>query len=279
MKTFKISRRNLFALIISVLILCLGIVIALGLKVTRTLPKPEPTATENGLNIDAKSPLNLSDRAAPITVAEAKKLVQDTKPNNAAEYISINNSGLPEAETNALKRDFDNLSQFGSFSGGKITHEFSQTAYFRLALLKHGGLNRVLAGLNFTPIDISVLLGDDFKLIGADFSGAFHEGKFNSIFRSYKGNDGKRFEINEMYLNPDNNVKLSIYIESINFDLLGYPATFQRLKNSDNKDVFDLDFNLNKRAFSISSEGLSYAEFLEVAIKIARAAEENAVWP
>ena len=160
-----------------------------------------------------------------------------------------------------------------------MTHEFAQTTYFRWALLKNRGLNNVLAKLNFMPIDISALLGEDFKLIGADYSGAFNKGKFNSIFRSYKSRSGKKVEINEMYLNPENNVRLTIYSESINFNLLGHPATFQQLTSADDKNIFDLDFNVNKRAFSISSEGLSYDEFLQLAVKIAKVAKKNSFKP
>lgn len=277
MTNFKTSRRFFFIVILSTFIIVLTIL--LWLKNHEILPKSEPTAIESSLTHDAKSPLNISEHAFPITTSEAKKLVQTENPNNGAEYISIDNSGLPLDEINTLKRDFDNLKKLGSYSGGKMTHEFAQTTYFRWALLKNGGLNHILAKLNFMPINIGTLLGEDFKLIGADYSGAFNKGKFNSIFQSYESRSGKKVEINEMYLNPDNNVRLSIYIESINFDLLGHPATFQHLTSADDKDIFDLDFNINKRAFSISSEGLSHDEFLQLAVKIAKVANKNSVKP
>lgn len=273
MTNFKTSRRFFFIVILGTFIIVLTIL--LWLKNHDTLPKPEPTAIKNSLNHDVKSPLNISGYAFPITAIEAKNLVKTINPDNGAEYISIDNSSLPIDEINSLKRNFDNLKQFGSFSGGKMTHEFAQTTYFRWALLKNGGLNHILAKLNFTPIDIGTLLGEDFKLIGADYSGAFNKGKFNSIFQSYESRSGKKVEINEMYLNPENNVRLTIYSESINFDLLSHPATFQQLTSADDKDIFDLDFNINKRAFSISSEGLSYDEFWQLAVKIVKAAEEN----
>lgn len=239
MTNFKTSRRFFFIVIFSAFII--GLTILLWLKNHDTLPKPEPTAIESSLNHDVKSPLNISGYAFPITAIEAKKLVQTGNPNSGVEYISIDNSGLPLDEINTLKRD----------------------------------LNNILAKLNFTPIDISALLGDDFKLIGADYSGVFNKGKFNSIFRSYESRSGTKVEINEMYLNPENSVRLTIYTESINFDLFGHPATFQHLTSADDKDIFDLDFNINRRTFSISSEGLSDDEFLQLAIQIAKAAEEN----
>lgn len=272
MKHFEGNYRK-FLNLISILTLLLIIV----LLFTHSAAKPKPTLIDNYLNHNAKLPLNISGYAFPITAAKAKTLVQIESPNNGVEYISIDNSGLPIDEINTLKRDFDNLKRLGSYSGGKVTHEFAQTPYFRWALLKNRGLNHILAKLNFTPIDIGALLGDNFKLIGADYSGAFNKGKFNSIFRTYESRSGKKVEINEMYLNPENNVRLTIYIESINFNLLGHPATFQQLTSADNKDIFDLDFNINRRAFSISSEGLSHDEFLQLAIKIANAAEENPI--
>lgn len=142
--------------------------------------------------------------------------------------------------------------------------------------------------MNFTPTDLAPVLGDDFKLIGADYSGSLNKGKYNSIFRYYEGKHGQRFEINELYLNPENNYSLNVYIESINFNLLGHPATLQHLQNSQvtndlksnsksvgGQDIFDLDFNVGRRVFSLSSEGISYPDFLAISSNIVRLVEHN----
>ena len=187
--------------------------------------------------------------------------------------MKVADSGLPEFEINSLKRDFENLNKYGSYSGGNITHEFTKAGDLKVALEKNNGLKNILKKLSFTPTDIEASLGNDFKLVGADYSGALNKGKFNSIFRYYENNDGKRFEINEMYLTPENNYSLHIYIESLNFYLAGHLATLQNLKSVENKEIYNLDFNVNKRVFSISSEGLNYSEFLQTSIKIADLAD------
>ena len=78
-----------------------------------------------------------------------------------------------------------------------------------------------------------------------------------------------------MYLTPANNYSLNVYKESINFDLAGHPATLQSLKNAENKEIYNLDFNVNRRVFSISSEGFNYSDFLQTSMAIAHAAEKE----
>ena len=212
--------------------------------------------------------------ALTITTNDAENLVQSSdNVDSNIKYMKVADSGLPEFEINSLKRDFENLNKYGSYSGGNITHEFTKAGDLKVALEKNNGLKNILKKLSFTPTDIEASLGNDFKLVGADYSGALNKGKFNSIFRYYENNDGKRFEINEMYLTSENNYSIHIYIESLNFYLAGHLATLQNLKSVENKEIYNLDFNVNKRVFSISSEGFNYSEFLQTSIKIADLAD------
>ena len=214
--------------------------------------------------------------ALPITTNDAENLVQSSdNVDSNVKYMKVADSGLPEFEINSLKRDFENLNKYGSYSGGKITHEFTKAGDLKVALKKNNGLKNILKKLSFTPTDIKASLGNEFRLVGADYSGALNKGKFNSIFRYYENNNGKRFEINEIYLTPENNYSLHIYIESLNFYLAGHLATLQNLKSVENKDIYNLDFNVNKRVFSISSEGFNYSEFLQTSMKIADLAKKN----
>ena len=214
--------------------------------------------------------------ALPITTNDAENLVQSSdNVDSNVKYMKVADSGLPEFEINSLKRDFENLNKYGSYSGGKITHEFTKAGDLKVALKKNNGLKNILKKLSFTPTDIKASLGNEFRLVGADYSGALNKGKFNSIFRYYENNNGKRFEINEIYLTPENNYSLHIYIESLNFYLAGHLATLQNLKSVENKEIYNLDFNVNKRVFSISSEGFNYSEFLQTSMKIADLAEKN----
>ena len=213
-------------------------------------------------------------KAAPINSAEAEELFEAAnRMNSQIHYVGIEESGLPSSELAKLKQNFANLNSKGSYSGGRITHEFVNTTAFKMALVKNGGLSNILAKLNFVPTDMGKILGENFKLVGAEYSGALNKGKFNSIFRSYEGPHGKRLEVNELYLTPDNNYSLEVYKESINFNLQGHLATLQHLKNAD-KDIYDLDFNVNKRVFSISAEGFSYSEFIDIGVEIAELASQ-----
>ncbi|WP_201538766.1 hypothetical protein [Psychrobacter immobilis] len=238
--------------------------------------KPGSALQNETLKPNASLATKDSSKAMPIDSIDAEKLVQSLNSmGNDIKYLGVAESGLPPFEIDNLMQDYDNLNRYGSYSGGKITNEFARTNDFKDALKKNGGLENILKKLNFTPTDIGVLLGNGFNLVGADYSGAFNEGKFNSIFRSYESNSGKRFEINEMYLTPENNYSLNVYTESINFYLAGHPATLQSLKGADNKEIYNIDFAVNKRLFSISSEGFTYSEFLQTSIKIANSAEKN----
>lgn len=250
---------------------------------TNTIPKNEAiavSATANSYvqnNQPSSSPKNpISTKAVRINAIDAEKLVTMVgSSENGVKYMSIEESGLPPDEISNLKKDYDNLNKYGSYSGGEITHEFTKANDFKEALRKNGNLENVKNKLNFTPTDVNSILGGNFKLMGADYSGSLSEGKFNSLFRYYEDGTGKRFEINEMYLTPANNYSLNVYKESINFDLVGHPATLQSLKNAENKEIYNLDFNVNRRVFSISSEGFNYSDFLQTSMAIAHAAEKE----
>lgn len=193
--------------------------------------------------------------------------------SSRVEYVNLADSGLPPDEIEKLTQDFSNLKTYGSYSKGKITHEFANTEQFKVALKRHGSFENVVKHLNFVPTDVSAILGKNFQLIGADYSGAFNKGKYNSVFRSYQNRLGQRFEINEMLLNDENNGKLTVYNEALNFDVIGHPATLQKLKGvkeQGREAIYDLDFNVGNRVFSISAEGLTYQEFITVAHNIAR---------
>ena len=61
--------------------------------------------------------------------------------------MKVADSGLPEFEINSLKRDFENLNKYGSYSGGNITHEFTKAGDLKVALEKNNGLKNILKKL------------------------------------------------------------------------------------------------------------------------------------
>lgn len=118
--------------------------------------------------------------AVPITTNDAENLVQSSDNiDSNVKYMKVADSGLPEFEINSLKWDFENLNKYGSYSGGNIIHEFTKAGDLKVALEKNNGLKNILKKLSFTPTDIEASLGNDFKLIGADYSGALNKGIVN----------------------------------------------------------------------------------------------------
>lgn len=73
--------------------------------------------------------------------------------------MNLADSGLPPDEIEKLTQDFSNLKTYGSYSKGKITHEFANTEQFRAALKRHGSFENVVKHLNFVPTDVSAILG------------------------------------------------------------------------------------------------------------------------
>ncbi|WP_394260743.1 hypothetical protein [Moraxella boevrei] len=213
---------------------------------------------------------NVAVDAYPINQIDAKKLIQSIHNQSVVNYLSVNDSGLPPFEIDKLKQDYKNLREYGSYSGGKITHEFRLSDDVKVALWRNGGWEKILKNLNFVPTDMGQILGNDFVLKGGDYAGALHDNKFNSVFRYYENSKGARFEMNEMYLAPQNNYSLDVYEESINFYVSGYPATLETLKNAENKTIYNLDLNTNDRVFSITTEDVRYSELLQVAEHIVK---------
>lgn len=231
-------------------------------------------APQKSENPPIQTNANISN-AVPIKANDVENLITSLKnPNPNLVYVSLAKSELPPAEIQDLTQRSENLQKSGSLSGGKITHEFSQTDSFKKELIKQGTLEAIVKKLNFSPTDINAVLGDGFKLVGAGYSGAFNNGKYNSIFRTYQNSTNKRFEINEMYVPLNGDTTLVTYHELINFNLNGYPATFQKLKTADNQAIYDLDVNVKNRSFSVSSAGFSETEFLQTCAKIVSFAEQ-----
>lgn len=262
------------------LIVVLLIIIILYFKPEIKVKNTEAQNLESKVNEDRRFNKNIADfkkpnskklrennlgQTPPTEHINPEKLFQDINSSETSiNYVKIDESGLPPFEIESLKQDYENLNRYGSYSGGVITNEFTKSADFKKALEKNGGIDNILNKLNFVPVDIENILGNNFKLIGADYSGALNKGKFNSIFRYYESDDKRKLEINEMYLNPENNYSIDIYQESINFYLSGIPATLQSLKGNKNQEIYSLDFTIKNRVFSISGEGFGYSDFLKI---------------
>ncbi|CAM0818868.1 Uncharacterised protein [Acinetobacter baumannii] len=168
-------------------------------------------------------------------------------------YTKLSESKLNKAQRDALAKEFDNLNRYGSFSGGKITNEFSNLDKKRAALKEE-------KALDFKPTNTDSLV-PDLKLSGKWYSGAINEGKYNSLYRLYENQDGStKFEITEMYLNPNNSAIVEVFQESLNHNVNNVPMTIETLRTENGKDIYNVHFNYNDRYYSLSTENMTRAQ-------------------
>lgn len=167
-------------------------------------------------------------------------------------YITLAESNLPKNQKEILAKEFDNLNRYGSFSGGKVTHEFAHLDKKRAALKEE-------KPLDFEPTNTDNIL-PDMDLTGKWYSGAINEGKYNSLYRLYESRDDKKFEITEMYLNPNNSSIVEVYKESLNYNINNIPMTLETLKTDNGNDIYNVHFNYKDRYYSLSTENLSRAQ-------------------
>ncbi|ENX6466716.1 TPA: hypothetical protein ACXI7T_003823, partial [Acinetobacter nosocomialis] len=165
-------------------------------------------------------------------------------------YTKLSESKLNKEQKENLAKSFDNLNRYGSFSGGKITNEFSHLDKKRAALKEE-------KPLDFKPTNMDTLV-PDLSLSGKWYSGAVNEGKYNSLYRLYESQDGStKFEVTEMYLNPNNSAIVEVFQESLNHNVNNVPMTIETLKTESGKDIYNVHFNYNNRYYSLSTENMN----------------------
>lgn len=60
-------------------------------------------------------------KAVKINAIDAEKLIDMVNSsNNGVNYLSVDESGLPPDEISNLKKDYDNLNKYGSYSGVRL---------------------------------------------------------------------------------------------------------------------------------------------------------------
>ena len=192
-----------------------------------------------------------------------KKELDNLIPTEYINYIYIDESQIPDDIKLELKERSINLKSYGSFSKGKITHEFINTPYYKNRFQELGGYEKIKEKLSFQPTDLKAIL-NDYELIGGDYSGTYTENKgFNSVFRSYQNNNSS-IEINEIQLNK-NSDKIIFFKENINNYINNSPATIERI---DNGNIYNISWISQDRLYNMSSKGLSEGQASSIAQKI-----------
>lgn len=180
---------------------------------------------------------------------EDLKALREKYPDGVI-YKKLSESKLTKEQKADLAKDFDNLNRYGSFSGGKITNEFSHLDKKRAALKDE-------KPLDFKPTNTDILV-PDLNLSGKWYSGSINEGKYNSLYRLYENQDSStKFEITEMYLNPNNSSIVEVFQESLNHNVNNVPMTIETLQSESGKDIYNVHFNYKDRYYSLSTENMN----------------------
>ncbi|ENW81283.1 hypothetical protein F909_02574 [Acinetobacter sp. ANC 3929] len=189
-----------------------------------------------------------SDGSSILAFDSDLKSLREKYPDGVM-YTKLSESKLSKVQKEALAKDFDNLNRYGSFSGGKVTNEFSHLDKKRAALKED-------KPLDFKPTNTDLLV-KNMELTGKWYSGAINDGKYNSLYRLYESQDGRKFEITEMYLNPDNSSIIEVFEESLNYNVNNVPMTIETLKSENGKELYNVHFNHNNRYYSMSTENFN----------------------
>lgn len=177
-------------------------------------------------------------------------------------FLSIDDPMLsPEEKAEALTQ-INNLRIYGSLSGGKVTHEFESIE------AKRNNINNV-EKTSFQPTNLDSLVENNLRMTGRLYSGAYsQEDGYDSVYRLYENNSGKKLEVTEMYLNPASNTVMQVTKETLNHKIDSIPMTFETLKNKDGDLIYNAQFNLNNKYWSLSGMGYDQATFEQTLSKI-----------
>lgn len=223
--------------------------------------EPELNQNTSTVSKNSESMQNISE-----TLKNEKREFEDfsdlrRKFPDGARLLSLKDSDLPAAAKEALQKKFDNLHQYGNLSADKVTNEFQNLDKFRGML----GKNEKLA---FQPLDAQYFVPSDLKFTGKYYSGIHDESDgYNSYYRLYEGSDGRKIEVNEMYLNPKNNTVVDVFSESLNKTISEKPMTWQAVP-TENGTLYSADFIQDGKMFSVSSMSLSESEMQNVVSNI-----------
>lgn len=181
---------------------------------------------------------------------------------NGVMVLSVNDPMLSPEDKKEVLAQINNLRTYGSLSGGKVTHEFEKIEE------KRNNINNI-EKTSFQPTNLDNLVDDNLKITGRLYSGAFNKDTgYDSVYRLYENNSGKKLEATEMYLNPASNAVMQVIKETLNHTISDVPMTFEVLKSQDGSLIYNAQFNLNDKYWSLSGIGYTQASFEQTISKI-----------
>ncbi len=184
-------------------------------------------------------------------------------------YVPLAQQRLPAEWKAHLQTQLDNLRVTGSLNGGRITHEFALLGPLSETLQKKG-LSKLLAQLAVEPTDLRAVLGPSYVVIGADVQGKWVEKRgalgFFQILRSVSGNQMVELSENQLdVLGGDGTVVAS---EFQNDKVGEFPATLERLTDSNGARLHNLQWIAKDRTFHLTARNMDAEEVRQLATAI-----------
>jgi len=199
-----------------------------------------------------------------LSMAKLRKLYPD-----GVRYLNIDSANLSTEQKAMLKKDLENLAKYGSFDGNAPDqNEFKDKDLDLLRKMVNENKK-----LSFSPIEENRFIPTDLRMTGKYYSGTYNETEgFDSYSRLYEStSNGKKIEVSEMYLNPNNNTVLDVFKESRNADIDGISMTWQT-KPSPTGNNYTADFVIDKKKYSISTAAYSEIEAKQIVSNLIKAA-------
>lgn len=198
---------------------------------------------------------NIGQKETEITNKEMiSKINQDQNiftNSNFLTIVNLKNAPITEDKKLDLLNKINNLYKFGSLSGGKITHEFSNIEKYKNFQKKYG-YNNIKEKVSFSPKDLP-LNDSSLELTGSYYSGGYTKNEgFDSLYRLYEAPNGEKIEVNQTKLSKDG-MKLLIIEETLNYNLNEIPAT---LETFDHAKIYSIRFVKNEYRYAISTQNL-----------------------
>jgi hypothetical protein len=184
-------------------------------------------------------------------------------------YKTMAEHDFPPDLRNQLMRELEQFKATGSAHGGKVTTEFSNTEDLKENLEKKG-IEKLKNGLAFIPIDLGLILGEKYQILGANDQGKFIDGKgWGGFFQIYKDKfSAEMVELSESQLETQVGDGVQAILEFVNYKIAGYNATVESIRSDKGEYIFTIQWFVGERTFNLSTKNLSKQQAIEVAEKI-----------
>lgn len=168
-----------------------------------------------------------------------------------------------------LREDLENFKKYGSIGKGQVTIEFSTTQDLKDAL-NQKGLTTAMSELAIKPVSIATILGDEFRLVGANTQGKLISTRgWNGFFQTLTDDQsGRQVELSEFQIETRLGDSTEIVTEFLN-DMVGNtPAFVQTMKDRDDKNVYSIQWSDGDRSFTLNTKSFDKADSLALASSV-----------